>query len=111
MRRTASTRYHGTRGVVGVVKGVLEERNFIRMDPCKTTDEDIDLARGSPILLAKGTVTTFVPNPDHIHMTGVPENRDQVVSLHLYGKEMNAFHVYDQDTRTRKRIEVFHNES
>jgi len=102
---------HGTWGVVGVVKGVLEERNFIRMDPCKTTDHDIDLARGGPILLGKGTVTTFVPNPDHIHTTGVPEDREQVVSLHLYGREMNAFHVYDQDARTRKRIEVFHNES
>lgn len=102
---------HGTWGVVGIVKGVLEERNFIRMDPCKTIDHDIDLARGGPILLGKGTVTTFVPNPDHIHMTGVPEDREQVVSLHLYGKEMNAFHIYDQEARSRKRIEVFHNES
>ena len=71
----------------------------------------IDLRRGGPILLGEGTVTTFVPNPDHIHKTGVPDDRPQVVSLHLYGHTMNAFHVYDIEAGTRERIDVFHNES
>ena len=102
---------HGTWGVVGVVKGVLEERNFIRVDPDHSKDAGIDLRRGGPILLGAGTVTTFVPNPDHIHKTGVPAGRPQVVSLHLYGHTMNAFHVYDVERGTRERIDVFHNES
>lgn len=102
---------HGTWGVVGIVQGVLEERNFIRMDNNSKTDTDIELCRGGPILLSEGTVTTFVPNPDHIHRTGVPSNRETTVSLHLYGREMNSFFVYDVDAKSRKLIEVFHNES
>ncbi len=102
---------HGTWGVVGVVKGVLEEQNLIRVDPDHSHDSGIVLRRGGPILLGEGTVTTFVPNPDHIHKTGVRETGTQTVSLHLYGRTLNAFHVYDLAAGTRKRIEVFHNES
>ena len=102
---------HGTWGVVGVVQGVLEERNLIRVDHDHTRDIGIDLRRSGPILLGECTVTTFVPNPDHIHKTGVPEDRAQTVSLHLYGRALNTFHVYDVAAGTRKRIEVFHNES
>ena len=102
---------HGTWGVVGVVQGGLEERNLIRVDPDHSQDSGSDLRRGGPILLGEGTVTTFVPNPDHIHKTGVPEGRELTVSLHLYGRAMNSFHVYDVAAGTRKRIEVFHNES
>ncbi len=102
---------HGTWGVVGVVQGVLEERNLIRVDPDHGQDSGIDLRRGGPILLSEGTVTTFVPNPDHIHKTGVPEDRETAVSLHLYGQAMNAFHVYDVAAGTREWIEVSHNKS
>ena len=102
---------HGTWGVVGIVEGVLEERNHIRTDHTADVDEGIVLARGGVILLADGTVTTFVPNPDHIHKTGVPESRARVVSLHLYGRAMNSFHVYDVDAGTRRLIDVPHNES
>lgn len=102
---------HGTWGVVGVVQGVLEEWNLIRVDPDHSRDTGIDLRRGGPIFLGEGTVTTFVPNPDHIHKTGVPEDRAQAVSLHLYGRTLNSFHIYDVAAGTRERIEVFHNES
>jgi predicted metal-dependent enzyme (double-stranded beta helix superfamily) len=102
---------HGTWGVVGIVQGVLEERNLIRVSADDGQNAGIDLRRGGPILLGEGTVTTFVPNPDHIHKTGVPEDRAQAVSLHLYGRAMNSFHVYDVEAGTRQRIEVFHNES
>ena len=101
---------HATWGVVGVVRGVLEERNFIRLDHGNATDRNIRLARSGPILLGENTVTSFVPNPDHIHKTGVPEDRGQVVSLHLYGRTMNNFHTYDLDAGTRQRIVVSHNE-
>ncbi len=47
------------------------------------------------ILLDEGTVTSFVSNPDHIHVTGVPADRAPVVSLHLNGREMDSFHIYD----------------
>ncbi len=99
---------HGTWGVVGVVEGVLEERNYIRLDPDRARDRDIRLARGGVILLGESTVTSFVPNPDHIHMTGVPADRPRAVSLHLYGRELSNFHVYDVAAGSRRLIEVEH---
>ena len=86
---------HGSWGIVGVVEGVLEERSYVRLSPDRGADADIDLVRGGTILLRHGAVTSFVPNPDHIHMTGVPAERPRAVSLHLYGRMMSDFNIYD----------------
>ena len=102
---------HGTWGVVGVVRGVLEERAYVRTDHDNSRDAGIVLRRGGIVLLSEGSVSTFVPNPDHIHKTGVAGDRERTVSLHLYGRTMNSFHTYDLDAGTRERIDVFHNES
>ena len=102
---------HGSWGVVGVVEGVLEERSYVRLSSDRGADEDIDLARGGTILLRHGAVTSFVPNPDHIHITGVPSDRPRAVSLHLYGRMMSSFNIYDVEARTRRRVDVAHNES
>lgn len=102
---------HGSWGVVGVVEGVLEERSYVRLSPDRGADTEIDLVRGGTILLCHGAVTSFVPNPDHIHVTGVPAERPRAVSLHLYGRMMSSFNIYDVAARTRRRIEVAHNES
>ena len=48
---------------------------------------------------------------DHIHVTGVPEERPRAVSLHLYGRTMSDFNIYDLPSRSRRRIAVAHNES
>lgn len=102
---------HGSWGVVGVLEGVLEERNYVRVSPDRGADEGIQLLRGGITLLARGAVTTFVPNPDQIHITGVPVERSRAVSLHLYGRTMNSFNTYDLAGGTRRRINVKHNES
>lgn len=102
---------HGSWGVVGVLSGTLHERSYIRLDADREADSGIDLHRGGVLLLSPGAITSFVPNPDHIHVTGVPESAQPVVSLHLYGRNMDSFHVYDAAARTRKRIHVPHNES
>jgi hypothetical protein len=52
-----------------------------------------------------------VPNPDHIHVTGVPPERSRAVSLHLYGRMMNSFNTYDVSSGTRQRVTLEHNES
>jgi predicted metal-dependent enzyme (double-stranded beta helix superfamily) len=101
---------HGSWGVVGIVEGVLEERSYLRVSP-EGGDEDIDLVRGGLQLLTRGAVTSFVPNPDHIHITGVPAERARAVSLHLYGRTMKDFNIYDVAARTRRRVQVAHNES
>ena len=76
-----------------------------------TGDTGIRLRRGGVILLNPGCVTSFVPNPDHIHMTGVAAEREMCVSLHLYGRNMNSFHTYDVAAGTRRMIDVPHQES
>lgn len=98
---------HGTWGVVGVVEGVLNEKSFMRTDsgaPDALTG--IELTRGGIIMLAPGAVTSFVPNPDHIHRTGNPDPEATVVSLHLYGNAMAGFHIYDEEAGTRRWLEV-----
>lgn len=102
---------HGSWGVVGILEGMLEERSYVRLSPDREADHDIELARGGVMLLGKGAVTSFVPNPDHIHVTGVPAERPRAVSLHLYGRTMTNFNVYDLASRSRRRIAVAHNES
>ena len=102
---------HGSWGVVGVVEGVLEERSYVRLSPDRGADEGIELVRGGIVLLGSGAVTSFVPNPDHIHVTGVALERPRAVSLHLYGRMMSSFNIYDVATGTRKRVDVEHNES
>jgi predicted metal-dependent enzyme (double-stranded beta helix superfamily) len=102
---------HGSWGVVGVVEGVLEERGYVRLSPDRGADEGIELARGGVVLLGPGAVTSFVPNPDHIHVTGVPASRGRTVSLHLYGRMMSSFNIYDLAAGTRQSVEMAHNES
>jgi hypothetical protein len=74
-------------------------------------DSEIRLRRGWVVLLYPGAVTTFMPNPDHIHMTGVATERPRCVSLHQYGRNMDCLHVYDVPAGTRKLINVLHYQS
>jgi hypothetical protein len=83
----------------------------VRLSPDRGADERIELARGGIVLLRAGAVTSFVPNPDHIHVTGVPAERLRAVSLHLYGRMMSSFNIYDVAAGTRRRVDVAHNES
>lgn len=102
---------HGSWGVVGIVQGMLEERAYMCVDGEITRNDGIRLKRGGNVLLPPGAVTTFVPNPDHIHQTGVPTDREMAVSLHLYGRMMSSFHVYDVAKGTRELVEVAHQDS
>ena len=98
-------------GVVAILEGVLEERSYVPAGNTIDDSEKIDLRPGGIVLLAPGSVTTFVPNPDHIHMTGVPKDRQKVISLHLYGRLMNNYHFYDLKSQSRRLVEVSHFES
>lgn len=104
---------HGTWGVVGVIDGQLEEQGYMRTDADQRPDrhEGIELHRGGLVLLTPGSVSTFVPNPDHIHKTGCADDRPRCVSLHLYGRSMNSFYSYDVEAGTRTLIEVAHTET
>ena len=104
---------HGTWGVVGVIEGQLEEQAYMRTDEEHVPDRNdgIELHRAGLVLLSPGSVSTFVPNPDHIHRTGCPDDRPRCVSLHLYGRAMNSFCCYDVDAGTRSLVEAAHNET
>ena len=97
---------HGCWGVVGVVRGMLEERSYMSATGEITADSGIRLKRGGVLLLGPGSVSSFVPNPDHIHRTGVAASGEACVSLHLYGRNLNSFHVYDVEAGTRRMIDV-----
>ncbi|MEQ8666694.1 MAG: cysteine dioxygenase family protein [Rhodospirillales bacterium] len=99
---------HGTWGVVGIAEGLLEERAYQRTDEAGNAVAGLSLARGGSVLLPPGAVTSFVPNPDHIHKTGVADDQEPCLSLHLYGRVLSDFHVYDVDAGTRKLIQVAH---
>lgn len=103
---------HGTWGIVGVVEGTLTERNFMRVDTQEQDAvRDIKLVRGGVIMLSPRAVTSFVPNPDHIHVTGNADPEQRAVSLHLYGRTMASFHIYNLESGTREWVQVSHNES
>ena len=104
---------HGTWGVVGVVEGLLEEQNYMRLDPDQSSDrhDGIVLKRGGLVLLTPASVSTFVPNPDHIHRTGCAAGRPRCVSLHLYGRMLNSFYSYDPEAGTRTLIQAAHKET
>jgi predicted metal-dependent enzyme (double-stranded beta helix superfamily) len=102
---------HGSWGVVGIVRGLIEERSYMAADGEIAGDADILLRRAGSSLLNPGSVTSFVPNPDHIHMTGVPAGERVCLSLHLYGRNMNSFHTYDVAAGTRRMVEVSHQAS
>ena len=74
-------------------------------------DSGIRLRRGGVVLLNSGAVTTFMPNPDHNHMTGVATERPRCVSRHLYVRNMDCFHVYDVPAGIRELINVLHYQS
>jgi len=79
---------HGSWGVGRIVRGVLEERSYMSAS-AKSLPTTISASNAAAfILLNQGSVSSFVPNPDHIHMSGVPEERETCVSLHLIWSHM-----------------------
>jgi 3-mercaptopropionate dioxygenase len=102
---------HGTWGLVGVVECALEERSYVRVSPDRGADAGIELVRGGVILLGRGALTSFVTNPDHIHVTGAPVERQRAISLHLYGGMTSDFNTHGVAAGTGRRVRVAHNES
>ena len=97
---------HGTWGIVGIVQGNLQETSYIRTDHGgKDAKENLELVFGNVMVLSPGSVTSFVPNPDHIHKTGNSFD-ETVISIHLYGHEMSGYHEYDLQNKSRSWIDM-----
>ena len=95
---------HGTWGVVTVLQGRLFEHQMARLD--EGGDDGIDLVPAGVCVLTPGAINSFIPEPDHIHYTGVPHGFAPTVSIHLYGRLMTSYHAYDLKTRSRYQMEV-----
>ena len=96
---------HGTWGVVGVMQGCLHEHQMalVEHDPSAGVYR---LAPAGVCLLSRGAINTFIPEPDHIHKSGVPALGCPTASLHLYGRVMTHYHAYDLHNGTRARLDV-----
>jgi predicted metal-dependent enzyme (double-stranded beta helix superfamily) len=99
---------HGTWGVVGVVDGVLEERAYLMQGGDPAGNAGFRLTPHIVSVLAPGDVVGFAAEPEHIHMVGVPHGRPTCISLHLYGRRLSQFHIYDPATGTRRRVDPTH---
>lgn len=97
---------HGSWGLVAVLHGAFHERAYLCVDGQERQDSGIILRRGGTCILAKGTVTTFVPDPDHIHRAGVPKPGERTVTLHLYGRNMDCYNTYDLELGRRVPCDV-----
>jgi predicted metal-dependent enzyme (double-stranded beta helix superfamily) len=94
---------HGTWGVVVVLAGTLVERMMTRVDGGRG-DEGVELTPTGVCILQPGAVNTFMAEPDHIHRTG--PLRGRAASLHLYGRLMTSYNMYDLDAKTRRPLPV-----
>jgi len=96
---------HGTWGVVGVLQGCLHEHQMAMIEHVPQ-DNLYRLTPAGVCLLSRGAINTFVPEPDHIHRSGVPESGQPTASIHLYGRVMTHYHVYDMQSGTRSQLDV-----
>jgi predicted metal-dependent enzyme (double-stranded beta helix superfamily) len=94
---------HGTWGVVGVLEGALCEHMMMRVDG-GDGDEGVELIPSGVCILQPGSVNTFMPEPDHIHRSGPLAG--PTASLHLYGRLMTSYNMYDLATKRREPLPV-----
>jgi predicted metal-dependent enzyme (double-stranded beta helix superfamily) len=94
---------HGTWGVVGVLKGALAEHMMCRVDG-GAGDEGVELVPAGLCILQPGSVNTFMAEPDHIHRSGPLAGR--TASLHLYGRLMTSYNMYDLEAKRRRPLPV-----
>lgn len=97
---------HGTWGVVGVLEGALYEHQYACSVQTVKESSCYQLTPTGVTLLSKGAVNTFIPEPDHIHRSGVPVSGKPTASIHLYGRLMTHYYAYDQTSGIRTRLDV-----
>lgn len=96
---------HATWGVTGVMFGALEKRTYFQTAGDASTDgKHIILPTGTQIL-DEGTVATFAPENGEIVEIGVPEDREPVATLHLYGKNDGGGRIFDLKDHSSRPME------
>ncbi len=95
---------HNSWGLIGVLFGVLEEREFEVPEVAGGQLEYVDLHPSGIRMFGEGSVFTHLPAETNIHRLGVPEDREPVVCLHLQGPELTDRFVYHLKSRTREMV-------
>src|SRR5699024_918214 len=91
-QRTGLHDHDGTWGVVGVVTGRMRIYNYLQMESFTEEDKVKLCYSGTVNLNAISTGELLPPADCHILQ---PEGNDTVVTIHVYGKQLRHFKVFE----------------
>lgn len=87
---------HSCWGVMGILQNSLEEVCYERQDDGSRADfAALEQSRGSDV--GRGSVAYLLPPHEEIHRIGNTSNQP-TISLHVYGRDLDAINVFDQVT-------------
>ncbi|MBP8300919.1 MAG: cysteine dioxygenase family protein, partial [Planctomycetes bacterium] len=98
---------HSCWGVMGILQNSLEEVCYDRLDDGKRPDfAELEQSRGTDV--GRGSVAYLLPPYEEIHRIGNTSNKP-TISLHVYGRDLDAVNVFDQVTGkvTQMRIKYY----
>ena len=87
---------HASWGVMGTYASAIEVTNFDRVD-AGTTQGFAELRTREVLPTSEGRVEVVIPPRVDIHRMANPTDR-QTITIHTYGREVDACNVYDPDT-------------
>ena len=87
---------HSCWGVMGILQNSLEEICYDRLDDGKRPDfAELEQSRGTDV--GRGSVAYLLPPYEEIHRIGNTSSKP-TVSLHVYGRDLDAVNVFDPVT-------------
>jgi predicted metal-dependent enzyme (double-stranded beta helix superfamily) len=95
---------HSTWGVAGIVSNELRIVNYVRLDDGQKPGY-AELREASAVAAGPGTVLYVLPPNDEIHVLENASDRT-TITLHVYGKEITRFNVFDVEAKSYKPSEV-----
>ena len=90
---------HSTWGVMGIIDGTLDVDNYTVVDGSPLEDV-CHIEHVSTYVCGRGSVVYVVPPHEEIHKLANTEadGGRRAVSLHIYGRELVEFHVFNEQT-------------
>lgn len=95
---------HSTWGVAGIVANELRIVNYVRLDDGRKPGT-AELREASAISAGPGTVLYVLPPNDEFHLLENASHRT-TITLHVYGKEITHFNVFDVEKNTYRSSDV-----
>lgn len=95
---------HSCWGIMGMVENALEEHAYQRLDDGSRPDF-CDLTKGRSMDVVQGGVSYLLPPHEEIHRIGNTSDK-QAISLHVYGRDLDAVNVFDPDTGKVSKLQI-----